>query len=142
MVQGGGIDSGRREEQPPHHVLRHQSGQVGRCAQRAAFDLRQPERRILGGHDDVGVAHQADAAADAESVDRGDHRDRALVDRAEGGEAAAVGVDERGEALGALHLLDVDAGVEPTALGPQDHRVSRLLVAGGGQHLAEFEPAA
>ena len=115
---------------------------MGGRAQSAALDLRQPEGRVLGGHDHVGVTHQADAATDAESVDRGDHRDRALVDRPEGGEAAAVGVDQRGESLGSLHFLDVHPGVEPAALGPQDHRMGVPVVAGGGQHLAEFEPAA
>ena len=114
---------------------------MGGRAQRAAFDLGQPERRIVGGHDDVGVAHQSDATPDAESVDRGDHRYRAFVDRAECGEAAAVGLDQRGEALGALHLLDVHPGVEAAALGPQDHRVGVRVVADGGQHLGELEPA-
>ena len=73
-----------------------------------------------GGHDDVGVADQADAAAEAEAVDRGDHRHGALVDGGEGGVAAPVGADEGVVALGRLHLLDVDAGVEAPALGPQD----------------------
>ena len=89
----------------------------------------------------VGVAHQADAAADAEAVDSGDHRHRAFVDRAEGGEAAAVGLDQRGEPSVSLHLLDVHAGVEAPALGPQDHRVGGRVVAGGGDRVGEFEPA-
>ena len=115
---------------------------MGCRAQCAALDLGQAEGGIVGRHDDVGIAYQPDAAPDAESVDRGDHRDRAFVDRAEGGEATAVGVDQRGEALGPLHFFDVHPGVEATAFGPQDHRVSGLVVAGGGQDLAEFEPSA
>jgi hypothetical protein len=90
----------------------------------APFHLGQAELGVVGGHDDVGVADQSDTAADAESVDRRDDRDRALVDRPER-VAAAVGVDQRGEALGVLHLLDVHAGVEAAALGPQDHHVRR-----------------
>ena len=141
VVQGGGVDSGRGEEQPPHHVLRHQARQVGGRAQRAAFDFGQAERRIVGCHDHVGVAHQADTAADAESVDGGDHRHGAFVDRAKGREAAAVGLDQGGEAFGALHLFDVHPGVEAAALGAQDHGVSCRVVADGGQHLGELEPA-
>ena len=45
---------------------------------------------------------------------------RAVVDRGERGEAALVGADQGVEALGVLHLLDVDAGVEAPALGAQD----------------------
>ena len=141
MVQGGGVHGGRGEEQPPHHVLWHQSGQVGRRAERAALHLRQPERGVVGGDDDIGVADQPDAAADAESVDRGDHRNRALIDRAERGEAAAVGVDQCAESLGALHLFDVYPGVEAAALGAQDHHVGLGAIAGGGNCVAEFEPA-
>ena len=88
------------------------------------------------------VADQADAAADAEAVDRRDDGHLALVHRAERVEAAAVGVDERGEALGVLHLLDVDAGVEAAALGAQDHHVGAAVAARGGDGVAEFEPAA
>ena len=102
----------------------------------------QPEGRILGSHDHVGVAHQADAAADAEAIDCGDHRHGALVDRSEGGEAAAVGVDQRGESFGALHLFDVHSGIEAAALGPQDHRVRVRVGAGCGERVGEFEPAA
>ena len=115
---------------------------MGGRAERATLHLGQPEGGVVGGHDDVGVADQADAAADAESVDRRDHRHCAFVDRAEGGEAAAVGVDERGESLGALHLLDVHPGVEAAALGPQDHRVGFGVCAGGRDGVGEFEPAA
>ena len=69
-------------------------------------------------------------------VDGRDHGDGALVDRAEGGEAAPVGADQGVEALGVLHLLDVDAGVEALALGAQHHHVggevAARLVEGGG----------
>ena len=53
-------------------MLRHQPRQVGGRAERAALHLGQAERRVVGGDDDVGVADQADAAADAEAVDRGE----------------------------------------------------------------------
>ena len=141
MVQGRGIDGGRGEEQSPHHVLRHQSRQVRRRAQCAALHLGQAEGRVVGGDDDVGIADQSDASADAEAVDRGDDGDLALVDRAERVEAAAVGVDERGEALGVLHLLDIDAGIEAAAFSAQDHDVGAVVTAGRGDGVAEFEPA-
>ena len=123
VVQRRGVDGRGGEEQPAHHVLRHQPRQVGGRAECAALHLGQAERGVVGGDDHVGVADQADAAADAEAVDGRDDRHLALVHRAERVEAAAVGVDERGEALGVLHLLDVDARVEAAALGAQDHHV-------------------
>ena len=83
VVQGGRVDGGGGEEQPPHHVLRHQSRQVGGRAECAALHLGEAERRVVGGDDDVGVADQADAAADAESVDGGDDGHLALIDRPE-----------------------------------------------------------
>ena len=60
----------------------------------------------------------------------GDHGYFALVDSGEGGEAAAVGPDERSVALG-LDLLDVDTGTEPASFGPENHH-SVLLDASGG----------
>ena len=104
---------------------RDQPGQVRGGAERAAVDLGQAEGGVVAGHDDVGVADQADAAAEAEAVHRGDHRDGALVDRRERRVAAAVGADQRVEAGGALHLLDVDAGVEPAPLGRAARRRGR-----------------
>ena len=111
-------------------------------AECAAFHLRQAERRVVGSDDDVRVADQADAAAHAEAVDGRNDRNRAFIDRAERGEAAAVGVDERGEAFGALHLRDVDAGVEAPALGAKDHDVGLGILAGLGDDVGELEPAA
>ena len=115
---------------------------MGRRAERAALHLGQSERRVVGGDDHVGVAHQTDPAADAESVDGRYHRHRALIDRLERGEAAPVGVDQRGEAGGFLHLLDVDARVEAAALGTQDHHPGLHVAARGGDGVGEFEPAA
>ena len=140
VVQGRRVDGGRGEEQPPHHVLGDQTGQVRGRTQCAALDLGQAEGRVVGGDDDVGVADQPDAAADAEAVDRGDDRNLALVHRAESVEASAVGVDQRGEAFGVLHLLDVDAGVEAAALGAQDHHVGAPVAACFSDGVAEFEP--
>ena len=110
-------------------------------AERASFHLGQPERRVVGGDDHVGVADQADATAHAEAVDGRDHRHRAFIDRAECREAAAVGVDECGEAFGVLHLLDVDAGVEAPALRAEDHDVRIGVFARLGDDVGEFEPA-
>ncbi len=55
--------------------------------------------------------------------------------------AAAVGVDQRGEALGVLHFLDVHTGVEATAFGSEDHDVGAAVAACRGDRIAEFEPA-
>ena len=76
-------------------MLRHQPGQMGGRAERAPVQLGQAEGGVLGRHDRVGVADQADAAAQAEAVHRRDHRDLALVDRRERRVAAAVGADQR-----------------------------------------------
>ena len=95
VVQLGGGGGRAGVDHRPHLVLRDQAGEVGRGAERAAVDLGQAEGRVVGGDDDVGVADQPDAAAEAEAVDRGDDRDLALVDGGERGEAAAVGADQR-----------------------------------------------
>ena len=79
-------------------------------------------------------------ATDAEAVDGRDHRDPALVDRPERCEAAPVGADQRVEALGVLHLLDVHAGVEALALGPQHHDVGVQVAAGLVERFREVEP--
>ena len=91
----------------------------------AAVDLGEPEEGVVAGDHDVGVAGETDATADAEPVDRRDQRHRAVVDRGEGREAPLVGADQGGEALGVLHLLDVDAGVEALALAAQDDDAGR-----------------
>ena len=119
-VQLGRGRGGAGVDHRPHLVLRHQARQVRGRAQRAAVDLGEAEEGVVAGDHDVGVADEADAATDAEAVHRGDQRHRAVVDRGERGEAALVGADQGGEALGVLHLLDVDAGVEALALAAQD----------------------
>ena len=74
-------------------------------------------------------------------VDGGDHRHAALVDRPEGGEAAPVGADQGVEALGVLHLLDVDAGVEALALGAQhDHVGGQVLLASSSASATSYHP--
>ena len=114
---------------------------MGGRAQCAPLHLRQAKRGVVGGDDDIGVADQPDAAADAESVDRGDNRYRAFINRAECGEAAAIGVDKRAESFGALHLFYVHPGVEAAALGAQDDHVGIGAIAGGSNRVGEFEPA-
>src|SRR3954470_14574497 len=49
-----------------HPVLRHESRQVSRCTERSLLDLRQAEGRVVGRDDDVCVAGETDAAAEAE----------------------------------------------------------------------------
>ena len=83
---------------------------------------------------------EAHAAAQAEAVDGGDDRHLALVDGGEGGEAAPVGADQGLVPLG-LDLLDVDAGAEPPALGPQDHHPVVGDPAGGQHGVGQAEPA-
>ena len=86
-------------------------------------DLGNRERRVVGRHDDVGVAGQADATTETETVDRGDHRDLAVVHRREHGEAVPVHGDHRLVRGVGGELLDVDAGLETLAVGTQDHDV-------------------
>src|SRR3954453_22826702 len=95
-----------------HPVLRHEPRQVRRCTERTLLDLGQAEGRVVGRDDDVGVAGETDAPPEAEPVHRGDDGNRAVVDRGESGVATSVGTHKRREALGLLHLLDVDARVE------------------------------
>ena len=122
-------------------MRRDHSCQVRGGAEGAAVHLGQAEHRIVRGDDAVGVAHQADPAADAEAVDGGNHGDRALVDGVERHVAAAVGGEQVVESLEVLHLLDVDARVEPAALGPQDHHVHLGVAPRGEDLLTEFEPS-
>ena len=65
-------------------------------------------------------ADDADAAAEAEAVRRGDHRHRAVVDRGER-VVAAAGSPAVISARVARELLDVDAGAEAAALGGEQH---------------------
>ena len=140
LVQFGGGRGGGRVDHRPHLVLRHEPSQVGGGAECAPVDLGQAEGGVVGRHDDIGVADQTDAAAEAETVDRGDHRNFAVVHGGEGGEAAAVGADQRVEPFGVLHLLDVDAGVEAAPFGPQHHHVHVAIAAGGGHLVSHLVP--
>ena len=138
-VGGGDVAAGEVER--AHQVRRDHPGEVRGRAQGASVHLGDPEERVVARHDAVGVADQADAAAEAEALDRGDDRDRALVDRAERGEAPAVGADQRVEALGGLHLLDVHAGVEALALGAEYDDVGVQVATGGIERFGEVEPS-
>ena len=141
LDQVGGLDRAGGEVERAHQVLGDQPGHVGGGAERALLDLGYAEVGVVAGHHDVGVADQTDAAAEAEAVDRGDHRDAALVDRLERGVAALVGADQGVEAGGVLHLLDVDARVEPAALGAQHHDVGLQVGAGLVERGRDVEPA-
>ena len=101
-------------------MLGHEAGEVGGGAEGAPVDFGQAEGGVVGGDDDVGVAGEADAAAEAEALDGRDDGDLAVVYGGEGGVAAAVDADEGLVALG-VDLLDVDAGAEATAGGAEDH---------------------
>ena len=61
------------EEHRAQLVLGHEAREVRRDAERAAVDLGEAEGRVVGGDDDVGVAGEPDAAAEAEAVHRRDH---------------------------------------------------------------------
>ena len=110
--QLGRRDGLGRVDHLAHRVLGDEPGQVGGGAERAPVDLGQAEGGVLGGHHDVGVAGQADPAAQAEALDGGDDRHLAVVDGGEGGGAAPVDPDQGLVALG-LDLLDVHPGAEP-----------------------------
>ena len=108
------------------------------CTQGAPVDLGQPERRVVGRHDDVRVAGQADPPAQAEPLHRRDHRHSALVHGGERFIATAVHTDDR-FGIG-LQLLDVYAGAEPLAFRAQhDHRDGGIL-AQSAQGRGQLEP--
>jgi hypothetical protein len=109
-------------------------------AEGPTFHLGQAEHRVLGGDDHIGIADQADPAADTEPVHGGDDGNFAFVDGFEGRETTPVGVDQRGEPRRSLHLLDVHAGVEPASLGAQDHHVGGAIAARGGDGVRQLEP--
>jgi hypothetical protein len=114
---------------------------VGRRSQRATVDLGQAEERVITGDHDVGVPREADPTAHAEALHCGDQRHRAVVHGRERREATLVGADEGSEALGVLHLLDVDAGVEALALAAQDDDPGCGILARGGHRVGQLEPA-
>src|SRR5260221_6309974 len=60
-------------------VLRHEPREVGRDTERAAVDLGEAERRVVGRDHDVGVAGESDTAADTEALYRRDDGDLAVV---------------------------------------------------------------
>jgi hypothetical protein len=114
---------------------------VGGRAEGAPVDLRQAERGVVRRDHDVGVAGQADAAAEAEPLHRGDHRHRAVVDRGEGGEAPPAGTEQGIVPRSLLHLLDVNAGAEAAALGGDDHGPYRGVVPCRRDGVRQVEPA-
>lgn len=131
----------RGVEHGPHQVLGDQAGQVGGRTERAAVDLGEAEGRVVGGDDDIGIADQADAAAEAEAVDGGDDRYFTVVDRGEGGEAAVVRANEGGMPGIRVHLLDIHTGVEAPALGAQHDDLGLRVAAGRGHGIGEREPS-
>ena len=121
-------------------MLRHEPGEVGGSAERAAVHFGQAEDGVVRGDDDVGVADQADAAAHAEAVHGRDEWHLALIDGLEGGVAAAIGTHEGGVAGAPLHLFDVDAGVEAAALRAEEDDTDLGVSAGGGDRVGEVKP--
>ena len=49
-------------------MLGHEPGKVGGRAERAAVDLGQAERRVVGGDHDVGIAGETDAAVEVAAL--------------------------------------------------------------------------
>ena len=129
----GGVDH------RPHPVLRDEPGEMRSGTERSAVDLGQAERRVVGSDHDVGVADETDAPAEAEPVYRRDHGHLAVVDGGERGGASPVHPDECLVATG-LDLLDVHAGAESPALGPQHHDPDLGILARGDQRVGQGEP--
>ena len=140
LHQVDGRDGPGGEVEGAHEVLGNQPRQVRRRTERALVDLGDAEVGVVTGDHDVRVADQADAAAEAEALHRGDHRDGALVDRLEGGVAALVRADQGVETGGVLHLLDVDARVEALALGTEHDDLGGRVGSGGVQGGGQVEP--
>ena len=134
-------DHRAHEEHRAELVLRHEPREVRGDAERAAVDLGQAERRVVGRDDDVGVPCEADPAAEAEALHRRDHGDLAVVDRGERFVAAAVHLDERFVRRVGRELLDVDTRLESLALRAEDHDAHVVIAAGGPQRVGETEPA-
>ena len=122
-------------------MLRHEAREVRRDAERAPVDLGQAEGRVVGGDHDVGVAGEPDTAAEAEALHRRDHRDLAVVDRAERLVATAVDLDQTLVGGVGGELLDVDAGLEALARRLEDDDAHVGVAAGGAQRVGEVEPA-
>ena len=106
----------------------------------AAIDFGHAERGVVGCHDDVGIPGDADAATEAESVDRGDHRNFTVVDRGEHCETTAVHADHRLVGRISREFLDVDTGLEPTPLGADDHHVDGRVASRGRDRVRELVP--
>ncbi len=121
-------------------MLRHETREVRRRSECTAVDLGEAEDRVVGRDDDIGVSDEADAAADAEAVHGDDHGNLAVVDRGEGRGTTVVGGDEGVVTLGGLHFLDVDARVEASALGSEDHDVRLRVLTGGEDRVGQVEP--
>src|SRR3954468_3877610 len=94
LLRGGAFG---RVDHVSHPVLRDQPGQVRSRSEGPLLHLGQAECCVLRCDHDVGVAGQPDPATKTEAVHGSDHRNRALIDRGEGREAAAVGPHERSE---------------------------------------------
>ena len=123
-------------------VLGNEPREVGRDSERAAVDFGQPERRVVGGNHDVGVAGEPDASAEAKAVHGRDDGNRAVVHRGEGLVAPAVDGNQRLVGRVGGELLDVDAGLEALALGLQDHDTDIGVVTGVADRIRQREPTA
>ncbi|GAA3035041.1 hypothetical protein GCM10020000_10620 [Streptomyces olivoverticillatus] len=114
---------------------------MGGGAEGAAVELGQAEDGVVGGDDGIGVAGEADAAAEAEALDGGHHRHLAVVDGGKGRGAALVDVEQGPVAGCALQLLDVDARIEAPPGGGEDDAVDRGVGARGPYRFGEVVPA-
>jgi len=112
---------------------------VGGRAERTAVDLGQAESRVFGGDDDVGRADHADAATEAEAVNRRHDGHHGVVDRGEGVVAAAV--DACDEARVARKLFDIHAGAKAAASGRQKNDVHAVVAARRRDDVGEFLPS-
>ena len=106
-----------------------------------AIDLRQSEGGAVAGDDDIGVAHQSDATAQAEAMHCCNDRNCTLIDRGKRLKASPFGPDQRGEPRRALHLLDVDPGVEATSLCAQDCDANGGVFRDAPKDAREVQPA-
>ncbi len=137
LLRRGGT---RRVDHRPHEMRRDEPSQVRSSSERSAINLGEAEGRVITGDDDVSIADESDAAAEAETVDRGEDRDRTLVHRGERGVTTPICADERAESGGALHFLDVDARVEAATRGGEHDAVDALIAACADEGIGEVEP--
>src|SRR3546814_9818099 len=113
----------------------------------ADLDEAARELRALGGDADITGAGEFAAEADCMAVDRGDHRDLAVHQRADHRLNAAaivgagrIGLVEHADALAIQHRFQIAAGAERLAAAGQDDSADPAILAERSEeHTSELQ---